>query len=56
MAVHPDIGSYGNLGNREWKQYALPDDSEAAERAESIIRNDSDRHSAESFQVADLEP
>ncbi|AXC15919.1 hypothetical protein ACPOL_6707 [Acidisarcina polymorpha] len=29
MAVHPDIGFYGNLTNREWKQYALPDDNEA---------------------------
>jgi uncharacterized protein len=28
MAVHPDIGFYGNVGNREWKQYALPDDNE----------------------------
>jgi FPC/CPF motif-containing protein YcgG len=28
MAVHPDIGFYGNAGNREWKQYALPDDNE----------------------------
>jgi uncharacterized protein len=28
MTVHPDIGFYGNLGNREWKQYALPDDNE----------------------------
>jgi FPC/CPF motif-containing protein YcgG len=29
MAVHPDIGFYGNVGNREWKQSALPDDNEA---------------------------
>jgi len=28
MTVHPDIGFYGNVGNREWKQYALPDDNE----------------------------
>jgi FPC/CPF motif-containing protein YcgG len=28
MVVHPDIGFYGNAGNREWKQYALPDDNE----------------------------
>jgi uncharacterized protein len=28
MTVHPDIGFYGNAGNREWKQYALPDDKE----------------------------
>ncbi len=28
MTVHPDIGFYGNLGNHEWKQYALPDDNE----------------------------
>ena len=28
MTVHPDIGFYGNSGNREWKQYALPDDNE----------------------------
>ena len=27
MTVHPDIGFYGNVGNREWKQYALPDDN-----------------------------
>ncbi len=27
MTVHPDIGFYGNIGNREWKQYALPDDN-----------------------------
>lgn len=28
MPVHPDIGFYGNAVNREWKQYALPDDNE----------------------------
>jgi uncharacterized protein len=28
MTVHPDIGFYGQAGNREWKQYALPDDNE----------------------------
>jgi FPC/CPF motif-containing protein YcgG len=28
MTLHPDIGFYGNSGNREWKQYALPDDNE----------------------------
>jgi FPC/CPF motif-containing protein YcgG len=28
MAVHPDIGFYGKPINREWKQYALPDDNE----------------------------
>ena len=28
MPVHPDIGFYGNPINREWKQYALPDDNE----------------------------
>ena len=28
MTVHPDIGFYGNVGNREWKQHALPDDNE----------------------------
>ena len=28
MTVHPDIGFYGNISNREWKQYALPDDNE----------------------------
>jgi uncharacterized protein len=28
MTVHPDIGFYGNADNREWKQYALPDDNE----------------------------
>jgi uncharacterized protein len=27
MSIHPDIGFYGNLSNREWKQYALPDDN-----------------------------
>ena len=27
MAVHPDIGFYGQPTNREWKQYALPDDN-----------------------------
>jgi len=30
MAVHPDVGFYGNAGNREWKQYALSDDNEPA--------------------------
>lgn len=28
MSVHPDIGFYGQPTNREWKQYALPDDNE----------------------------
>jgi uncharacterized protein len=28
MSVHPDIGFYGDSANREWKQYALPDDNE----------------------------
>ena len=28
MPVHPDIGFYGQSTNREWKQYALPDDNE----------------------------
>jgi FPC/CPF motif-containing protein YcgG len=28
MPVHPDIGFYGDSINREWKQYALPDDNE----------------------------
>lgn len=27
MVVHPDIGFYGQPSNREWKQYALPDDN-----------------------------
>lgn len=27
MTVHPDIGFYGQPANREWKQYALPDDN-----------------------------
>jgi FPC/CPF motif-containing protein YcgG len=27
MPVHPDIGFYGQATNREWKQYALPDDN-----------------------------
>jgi len=29
IPVHPDIGFYGESINREWKQYALPDDNEA---------------------------
>jgi FPC/CPF motif-containing protein YcgG len=28
LPVHPDIGFYGDSLNREWKQYALPDDNE----------------------------
>ena len=28
MSIHPDIGFYGSVGNREWKQYALPDDNQ----------------------------
>jgi uncharacterized protein len=28
MSIHPDIGFYGNVGNREWKQYAIPDDNQ----------------------------
>ena len=27
MPVHPDIGFYGQPANREWRQYALPDDN-----------------------------
>jgi uncharacterized protein len=27
MKIHPDIGFYGNRSNREWKQYAIPDDN-----------------------------
>jgi uncharacterized protein len=27
MPVHPDIGFYGQPTNREWRQYALPDDN-----------------------------
>ena len=27
MPVHPDIGFYGEPSNREWRQYALPDDN-----------------------------
>lgn len=27
IPVHPDIGFYGQPTNREWKQYALPDDN-----------------------------
>ena len=27
ITVHPDIGFYGDINNREWKQYALPDDN-----------------------------
>lgn len=27
MPVHPDIGFYGVSSNREWRQYALPDDN-----------------------------
>jgi hypothetical protein len=30
MPVHPDIGFYGDDINREWKQYALPDNNEPA--------------------------
>jgi FPC/CPF motif-containing protein YcgG len=30
MPVHPDIGFYGDAANREWKQYALPDDNQPA--------------------------
>ncbi len=33
MPVHPDIGFYGDLTNREWKQYALPDDNEPTQGA-----------------------
>lgn len=28
LPLHPDIGFYGQSTNREWKQYALPDDNE----------------------------
>jgi YqcI/YcgG family len=28
MSIHPDIGFYGNIDNREWKQYAIPDDNQ----------------------------
>jgi uncharacterized protein len=28
IPVHPDIGFYGDPSNREWKQYALPDDNQ----------------------------
>jgi uncharacterized protein len=27
MEAHPDMGSYGDLSNHEWKQYFLPDDN-----------------------------
>lgn len=27
MPTHPDLGIYGDISNREWKQYALPDDN-----------------------------
>jgi uncharacterized protein len=27
MPVHPDIGFYKESFNREWRQYALPDDN-----------------------------
>lgn len=27
LPVHPDLGFYGDTANREWKQYALPDDN-----------------------------
>ncbi len=33
MPVHPDIGFYGQPENREWKQYALPDDNEMEQGA-----------------------
>jgi hypothetical protein len=29
LSIHPDIGFYGNVSNREWKQYAIPDDNQA---------------------------
>ena len=28
MPVHPDIGFCGEPNNREWQQYALPDDNQ----------------------------
>ena len=28
LSIHPDIGFYGNVANREWKQYAIPDDNQ----------------------------
>jgi FPC/CPF motif-containing protein YcgG len=51
MPVHPDIGFYGDVGNREWKQYALPDDNEAesgtcpfhARSSDALLMRDSDR-------------
>ena len=42
MPVHPDIGFYGEAANREWKQYALPDDNEA-ERGTCPFRVQVDR-------------
>jgi FPC/CPF motif-containing protein YcgG len=29
LSIHPDIGFYGNVSNREWKQYAIPDDNQS---------------------------
>lgn len=30
VPAHPELGNYGEPGNREWAQYFLPDDNEAA--------------------------
>ena len=51
MAVHPDIGFYGNDTNREWKQYALPDDNEpeAGVRLFHTLFNKRDYTAAERF-------
>lgn len=27
ISAHPDLGTYGDPSNREWKQYCLPDDN-----------------------------
>ena len=41
MPSHPDLGAYGDPNNREWKQYFLPDDNQAANGAcpFSLIRS-----------------
>jgi FPC/CPF motif-containing protein YcgG len=33
ITAHPDLGTYGDPENREWKQYFLPDENLAASAA-----------------------
>jgi FPC/CPF motif-containing protein YcgG len=42
IPAHPDLGTYGDPENREWKQYFLPDENEAAQ-AECPFSNRSRR-------------